>query len=338
MNRIHPHPLVCAMTVAMVVAVSVRASEPPANERYQNAARAYHSADSRGKLQFLESLLSRSDAACSVSMHGAPLERQRARNRAILSRAAEGRELTSGGLEELLAEVDEHEQRAIAKLLRDYTFSTAQAFHDNRVEFDRWMDAWERIERRYEQDERPLAWQPRMIDWLALATARQAQFSIARLGLEDAPRTAQPRTRAVPPRRGPSIQQAELEARITGYNLAAARLLSELHAQRTWSVEALGHAAAELGDLSMARHDLHLYWDLLPPSVQAHMTPLRPLENMISQLAAHASDRRRELEQTSNESPRAAWELRRLNEISRRLATLSTASDQAGLSTNHLAK
>lgn len=320
MIPVRPQILIALFGFVLAPALPVAATEGPTIERYRDAAGEYQRADAAGKLRFLEDLLARSNAAASVTSTGAELSRVRKRNRAILERAAQGRELTGGGLLELLAEVDAQEQRALAKLRRDFAFSTAQAFHDNRAEFDKWHDAWERIEQRYEDRGRPLAWQQRMIDWLALASARQAQISLARTHPDLMPR---PRPKTTPLGRGPNIQLRELEARIAGYNLAAARLFSELHAKQTWSVEELGTAAGELTDLATLRHDLDLYWKLLPEESQARIVPLRTLDDVIPLLARRTVERRRALEVEAANSPRAAWELRRLDEVSRRLATLA---------------
>lgn len=321
MIPVRTYLLPVAFAMLLAPALPAWAIAPVSGERFQAEVIAYQQADTRGKREFLETLLARSDAAASVIFKGAKLHQVRQRNAAILERAAEGRELTSAGLVALLGEVDDQEHAAIAKLRRDFAFSTAQAFHDNRAEFDKWHDAWERIEKRYNQDGRPQAWQPRMIDWLALATARQAQSNIAKrhpkLATKAPPRTA-PRGPA------PNIRSDELEARIAGYNFAVSRLFSELHAQKQWTIDELGGAAGELASLVTTRHDLTLYWRLLPEEQQARLTPLRTLDDLIPLLARRTADRRRALENEAADSPRAAWELRRLDEVSRRLATLAS--------------
>jgi hypothetical protein len=329
MIAIRPHVLLLAASLGIVAALTALANELPAARdqgRYRVAAQTYREANTAGKQRMIEHLLARSNAAASVTSSGADLQRVQDRNREILDRVAQGRELSDGGLLQLLAEVDSREQLAIAKLRRDFAYSTAQAFHDNRAEFDKWHDAWDRIEQRYQRDGRPLDWQQRMIDWLALASARQAQISIAQISIAQLrPSKSSPSVvpRPILPRRGPNIQQTELEARIAGYNLAVSRVFAELHEQKHWTVEELGRAAGELNDLTTTRHDLNLYWELLPAEAKAEATPLRPLDEVISLLAARTAQRRRELERTAANSPRDAWELRRLDEVSRRLATLA---------------
>lgn len=311
------HAIALLLAAALPAAPTVeRVSE---GGRYERLATPYLEADAHGKLRFLEDLLlRRSDSAIRVYLPPAELERQRGRNREILSLAAQGRELTQSGLLKLLAEVDRQEQEAIQKLRRDYAYSTAQAFHGNRTEFDKWSEAWRRIEQAWQQDGRPFDWQPRMIAWLGQASAQQAEISLA------VRRDRNPLLGAIPPRTGPRIQQMELEARIAGYNLALSRLISELHLRSDWSVEQLGASAGELADLATTRHDLSLYWNLLPGARRAHMTPLDPLDDAISLLASRTSKLRRQLESASaDHSPRTAWELRRLDEVSRRLATLA---------------
>jgi|GEM_PF-2585730 len=321
MIPIRPQFLLVVFALLVPAARPGAASESQSRERYQAVATSYQQADSSGKRQILEELLARSDAAASVTTSGAELKHLRERNRAILDRAVQGREITDGGLLELLAEVDDQEQRAIAKLRRDFAFSTAQAFHDDRTEFDKWHDAWERIENRYQRDGRPVAWQKRMIDWLALASARQAQVRIARTHPGNSVPRSLSRPRQLPG--GADLQHSELESRIAGYNLAVSRLFSELHSKEAWTVDDLGRAAAELANLSTTHHDLNLHWKLLPQNLQAQQTPLRSLDEVIPLLARRTAERRRELEKNAANSPRAAWELRRLDEVSRRLATLA---------------
>jgi hypothetical protein len=80
-----------------------------------------------------------------------------------------------------------------------------------------------------------------------------------------------------------------------------------------------------LSDLATARHDLSLYWGLLPAKTRARMTALAPIDGAISLLAARTSTRRRELETSPGEiGAREQWELRRLDDVSRRLATLAS--------------
>jgi hypothetical protein len=63
----------------------------------------------------------------------------------------------------------------------------------------------------------------------------------------------------------------------------------------------------------------------LPAKTRARMTPLQPIDGAISLLAARTSTRRRELESHDGEiGARAQWELRRLDDVSRRLATLAS--------------
>jgi hypothetical protein len=69
-----------------------------------------------------------------------------------------------------------------------------------------------------------------------------------------------------------------------------------------------------------------LYWGLLPAKTRARMTPLEPIDGAISLLAARTSTRRRELETSRGEiGAREQWELRRLDDVSKRLATLASS-------------
>ena len=304
--------------------VLARAEQPLVEKggRYDQMAASYLLSDAAGKQQWLENLLlHRADPACGVFMSADELERQRARQRAILSRAAAGGELSADGVARLLAEVDGQEQNAIAKLSRDYQFATAQAFHHDRAGFEKWNGDWREIVGKWRAEGEPLSWQPKLIAWLQQATAIQIRAS--RIAQRPA---AVPEVRPITPRIGPAIQQPQLEARIAGYNLTLSRLIAKLHSQSTWTAEELSHAASELSDLATARHDLALYWGLLPASTRVRMSALQSIDSAISLLAARTSALRRQLEANGGQtSSRSQWELRRLDDVSRRLATLAAA-------------
>ena len=311
-------------TLAAIVFCAAPCIANSPGERYQQLAVPYQQADAASKQRWLEDLLlNRSEPAGQVFLSTQGLEQLRTRHRAILSRSAAGHELSDNGVVRLLAEVDAQEQAAIAKLQRDYAFAAAAAFHNNRDAFDKWSDAWHAIEHQWLAAGQPFAWQPRMIGWLQQANSRQAQVA-----KPAAPsftrRQAPPSIRAIPPRMGPKIQYDELQARISGYNLALSRFISELHTRNTWTAEDLGHAASDLSDLATARHDLTLYWGLLTADARARTTPLESIDPAISLLAVRTSQRRRELEiRPASETSRAGWELRRLDEVSQRLAKLA---------------
>lgn len=311
--------LVCV--AAPLVPVAAEAQSEEKEGRYEQMAASYLLSDAAGKQQWLEHLLlNRADPACGIYMTADQLEQQRTRQRAILNRSAAGRELSPDGILRLLSEVDGQEQRAIAKLSRDYQFATAQAYHHDRGEFEKWNGAWDKIDDQWRAEGAPLSWQPKLITWLQRATEKQALAS--RLARRPAPIALRP----IAPRTGPAIQHTELEARIAGYNLTLSRLISQLHSQSNWTAEELGHAANDLSDLATARHDLALYWGLLPASTRSRMTALQPIDGAISLLAARTSTLRRQLESSNGEpNSRSQWELRRLDDVSRRLATLAAA-------------
>ncbi len=287
--------------------------------RYESLLVAYELADQATRYQWLEQLLTRSEYAARFSLTETELQTLRTRHRTILARVVAGDELTNHGVKQLIAEVDHHEQQAITRLSADFQYATAQAFHHNRAEFARWTTAWQRIDHAWRGQNQPLDWQPRIVDWLGRMSSRQQQAALAAQG-DKTP------IRPIAPHTGPKIQIDELRARIVGYNLAISRLVAELHSRSAWSTEDLGHAANELADLAAARHDLELYWSLLPPRQQTNLSKLEPLDGAIALLTARTSNRRQQLQKGTNESQdRTAWELRRLDEVSRRLATLASS-------------
>ncbi len=316
------------VAAGLLCGVPAWAAESP-SQRYQRLAVSYEQADAAGKQRWLvDLLLHRSDRACRVYLVADDLQRIRARHRAILLRAAAGSELSDSGVQRLLAEVDTEEQHAIDRLQRDYEFATAQAFHDNRDQFERWHNAWHAIESKWLAAGQPFSWQPKIIAWLQQAGERQARLEPpvpSKSTAERAvPRPVSPTIRVIPPPLRASIRHDELEARIAGYNLALSRLISDLHMQHTWTAEELGHAANELAELATVRHDLTLYWELLPLDHRARMPSLEALESAVSLLAARTAQRRRKLEvSAASANSDTAKELRCLDEVSRRLATLA---------------
>ncbi len=299
--------------------------------RYHEQQIVYDQLDSSARASWLGRLLvERAEPAAQIYMDREQLAQLRERHRAILSRAAAGRELSERGLVTLLSEVDRQEQAAIDYLARDYEFATARAFHRNRAEFERWNGAWRSIEREWYQAGRPFSWQPRLIQWLELA---EDQYPGAASVAADTPQpsaqrstrtgaaTAEPRTVATPSS-APHFQVGELEARITGFNLEVARLVAQLHEQRQWTATELQRAVDQLSDLATRRADLLLYWRMLPSESPARSRRLEPLDGAIALLAARTSQRRKAVE-TGGDGSRGDWELRRLEDVSRRLAMLA---------------
>jgi hypothetical protein len=316
-----------ALTSLMLLIAAANCTQPARGESrpreaYQQLAAAYVEADAAGKQRWVEKLIERSNTAIRVYMPPTELARQQARNQQILDRATKGRELSAEGLLRLLGEVDRQEQAAIKHLSRDYAFLTAQNFHNNRAEFDKWTEAWEKLEYAWQLQGRPMNSQPELIGWLQQAPSRLA------LARATAPREAPSVVRTVPRRTGPPFRRSELEARIVGYNLALSRLMSQLQEQKNWTGVELARVAGELADLTTARHDLLLYWNLLPEQERRQMPALGSLDGVMSLLSSRTAQRRRQLEAGElPDAPRTAWELRRLDEVSRRLATL--ASDRS---------
>jgi len=288
-------------------------------------------------------LIGRGEAAARTAMSADEFRRLQERDQNILERSAAGRELSPEGLARLLAEVDRAERLAIEKLRRDFAFATARAYHDNRAAFDRRSEAWRRIEQHWNQTGQSFSWQPRILRWLDKNAPRQTE-TIARRPPPPAiapqantsPRRA-PQTANRPIQRtpasagqpsGPRVDQGELLARIAGYNMALARMIVELNEQQHWTVLELDRAAGELSELTSTRADLAIYRELVPPQDRKLLPTLDSPQTAISLLARRTADRRRQLESPDHAATPeyAAWELRRLERVSQRLASFATSS------------
>jgi hypothetical protein len=168
-------------------AVAVRADEPLAVPRRMAAAVDEYQQLARGQQSvWLGNLFAqRSQPACRIAYAPAEVQRQQRRQQAVLAKLRTGRELSNAGLVRLLSEVDAHERAAIGRLWRDFEFSTAQAFHQQRGEFEKRMDARRAMSKRWQDAGQPWQQQPALIGWLQASVAAQQQ--IPRLALPAIP-------------------------------------------------------------------------------------------------------------------------------------------------------
>ncbi len=126
------------------------------------------------------------------------------------------------------------------------------------------------------------------------------------------------------------IDLDELSVRISGHNLALARLAGRLQAGGVWQFEALTTAVGELEDLSARRGDLTLYWDLIGDEQRVAVGVLDSPAAAISLLSARISAARVAVlgqhgdQPTEGHDPRAA----RFDGLSRRLAQLAASGDK----------
>jgi hypothetical protein len=161
-----------AIFVACLGAPLYAASESA--HRFQRASDDYARLDPAGQERWLADLFyKRSEPACWAYMNAEQMQRQTARQRAVLSRAQAGQRLSDAGLAKLLAEVDRQEQAAIKRLSRDFEIATSRTFHADRAQFEKWMNTWHAVQDRWDRAGRPWDHQPALIHWLQTAMARE---------------------------------------------------------------------------------------------------------------------------------------------------------------------
>lgn len=369
--------LLCAL-VAIVSPAAVRAESavvvPP---RLAAAVHQFERLDRQQQTAWLGTLfLQRSLPACRIAYPPAEVQRQQRRHQAVLERIAAGRQLKTEGLVRLLGEVDRQERAAIHRLWRDFEFSTAQAFHQQRGAFEKRMDARRAVLQRWHDAGQPWQQQPALIRWLQVAVAQQqkdprlalpaapnfsssgeadiaqtetlpdskpdtkprqptspptkpkpAAGSIARSPAPAAPSasTRPMRTTAARGADSPRVDLGELQARLTGYNLSVANLISQLHDDESWSAERLDAALDTLAELQIVRRDLNLYRNVLPVATRGNLPTVQSTKTAFALLSAKTAAARRQLESASgHRSQDAQAELVRLERVSHRLAQLAT--------------
>lgn len=365
--------LPCAV-VAIVWSAGVRAEGqavvPP---RLAASVHHYQHLEPQQQADWLRDLFQqRSLPACRIAYPPAEVQRQQRRQQAVLERIAAGRQLKTEGLVRLLDEVDRQERAAIHRLWRDFEFSTAQAFHGQRSEFEKRMDARRLVLKRWYDAGQPWQQQPALIRWLQAAVAQQQKdpqlalpaspsfSSSGELSVEKMPEPAEATpapTQPAPSRLAPDkravassppaavrpaaprsvrptaaraaqtarVDVGELQARLTGYNLAVAHLISQLHEDKTWTAEQLSEALDTLAELQILRRDLELYRNAVPAATRGNLSAIESTATAFSLLSAKTAAARRQLEGDGTRPAHSAQtELVRLERVSHRLAQLAT--------------
>ena len=121
------------------------------------------------------------------------------------------------------------------------------------------------------------------------------------------------------------IKQDELAARIRGCNLACRALEAELDEKGVWTAARLEPLVERLQILVVRRNDLDLFCQLVPKEQRSSIEALAPAKGVVSPVAAGivaARSRASGPEFKGTEAERQS-ELRRLEELSRRLAALA---------------
>ncbi len=121
------------------------------------------------------------------------------------------------------------------------------------------------------------------------------------------------------------IKQDELSVRISGCNLALRALEAELDEKGDWTPARLEPLVDRLKILVIRHNDLHLFREAVPAEKRSSIEPLASAQSVISQLAARIFEARGRTagpDFTGKDSERQT-ELRRLQELSRRLAELA---------------
>lgn len=371
--------------IALVWPAGLRAEGPavkaPIPPRLAATVHEFQQLDRQQQAVWLSKLFARrSIPACRIAYPAAEVGRQQQRHQAIVQRVQAGRQFKTEGLVRVLSEVDRQERAAINRLWRDFEFGTAQAFHQQRAEFEKRMDARRAVLQRWLDAGQPWQQQPALIRWLQAAVAQQQKdprlalpampsFSSsgdASIAETETPSVGhaetQPRSATVPPISAPpkpkpaagkvarpaappsgsagarpmqttaarAGQQArvdlgELQARLTGYNLSVANLVSQLHNDEPWSAERLDAALDTLAELQTMQRDLNLYRNLLPAATRGNLSAIQSTTTAFALLSAKTASARRQLESTSaRPSNDVQSELVRLERISHRLAQLAT--------------
>ena len=326
--------LIVALTMGGLLSPRARAGE--AADRLDRAMGEYSRLDAVGQQQWLSDLFRfRSEPACRLTMKPNEAERQLVCQRAVLDRIADGRQLSTAGLHQLLTEIDSQETQAIASLERTFQLAIQETLAVDPAEIERRLKLWNDFLSEWEDVGRPWEEQPKLIHWLESAIAHQKAFSHGRLPaaprFDSAPPDPVPTTTADTNHLArpftPPVDIKELRVRIEGYNLAMAELLAQLHGQEHWRPDQLETVIEAMEDLAALRVDIELDWNVLPAEARASLRPIDSLDPAISLAASKTAAARKQLEhQTAvkNRDDLQRLQLQRLERVSRRLAELAS--------------
>lgn len=118
------------------------------------------------------------------------------------------------------------------------------------------------------------------------------------------------------------IKVDELSARIKGFNLTIRTLEGELNEKEDWNAAQLESLADRFSVLVTRRGDLNLFRQAVPERQQQAIDQLVGLKGVFSLFAGHIAAARRQAEGLESDTERQT-ELKRLDEVSRRLAQLA---------------
>lgn len=147
----------------------------------------------------IQSLLDRLNWANHIVLSPEEAHAQRLRYAELLERAAQGKQLSDDEIDNLKRDLDERENRAIARLTREYRLRTYQAFRLDRAELKRRREAWQALHDRWIDAGRPAATRNRVIGWLVEASKNSTPGRIA--PLPELPDLEKPRVAATPDRK-----------------------------------------------------------------------------------------------------------------------------------------
>jgi hypothetical protein len=121
------------------------------------------------------------------------------------------------------------------------------------------------------------------------------------------------------------VEPEELVARIRGCNLALRALEVELDEKGAWTAARLEPLVKRLERLALRRHDLQLFREVVPPQERSGLETLDSTKSVVSPLAVHIVEARSWASGAAfkGSGEDRERELRRLNELSHRLAAVA---------------
>jgi hypothetical protein len=294
-----------------------------------------HSNEQRAWLQRLED---RAVRAAKLTLAPADAAQQQARIHVRLHQSVISWQI----LREVIEDTNQREKESIDRQVRRYRGLVFDAFHKQLDVYGQrqqaWLDThldWKLAGSRFEQ-------QDKLIDWLELAIRSVTPGAIgpipAKPYFDNAKNPAEAATTAGNVDSEPAAKAAakvsaadveikadELAARIAGNNLALRALETELDEKGDWTAARLEPLADRLRILVIRRNDLRLFREAVAEDKRKTIEPLISTKSAAVQIAARITEARRQASNANfhGDNAERQAELKRLDELSRRLAELA---------------
>jgi hypothetical protein len=284
-------------------------------------------ADQREWLLRLEKRLNRAN---HLNLKTEVAEQERLNTAALLRQ----KQLTAELLKKLIAQTDEREKIAIARLVRAYRSQVLETFPRQQDKIFERQNAWDKVYESWEKAEEPFDQQDQLLDWLEKAMHAVAPKNIGPIppppkftpDPKVKPAKSNPKKTTLPEKKSEvEVNRDELSTRIAGLNLNLRALETELDEQKNEDVDQLTAKMAKLKTLAQQRKDLMAVRDLLGEEDRKYIVKPQPPRAVIAQMGQHIAELRTKLSdgKPADRTATHSADLDKLDQLSKDLAALA---------------